>query len=576
MDQSLIVMKPQIHIKDGKKEYYISPDEILFAKADGNYCDIFMIHDTVYRTIRLQLGQLWSLIEEKGNAVEHHLERIGRSHIINMRYIQHINQKEGIAVLHTDKDVELKIPKVASKELIKAIGRGQGKQVVTVYADKRRLSVPRHQLNEEMIFEKGRMYVDLGLPSGTMWATMNVGEGGLYLEPYYAWGALCEYNTYSKTRYQNRTKDQVLFENANLKLQYDVARQQWGGRWRLPTIDEFRELVNECAMTWCSLGNRRRAILVTGRNGNKIVLPVVGYYKEEDIREDGFTAQYWSSSLYSDDAERAWSIFFGEEDDAKESVFNRIEPKDRFIGLGVRPVFSPEDTAEDIEPVKKKVVIFHEYFPDYSYDNTDEYPQAKDRTCLKAGGWTVIEKTLPMDPEEAMKEAEAICSTAQPDIVVGITTACVFCNQMTDRIQVLVDPTITPSIKLREHISYGIKEGDLEEKARRNELIKQFEEFERNHPLTPSGKGCWIGLRKKPEKEIEGCNYVRMQNFRILARWRRIFLYPLLLKIVNDGDKPKMLSQKEQLEQAAQRLSATLARMSEAAQRSNLEVDDEF
>lgn len=60
---------------------------------------------------------------------------------------------------------------------MKLVGRKQEKQVVTVYADKRKLTVGRHQLNEEVGIEKGRTYVDLGLPSGTMWATMNVGEG---------------------------------------------------------------------------------------------------------------------------------------------------------------------------------------------------------------------------------------------------------------------------------------------------------------------------------------------------------------------------------------------------------------
>ena len=133
-------MKPQLHIKDGKKEYFIAPEDILFVKADGNYCDIFMTQDTVYRSIRLQLGKLWGMIEEKGKAIEHHLERIGRSYVINMRYIQHVNQKNGVAVLHAHKDVELKIPKVASKELLKAIERGMGKQVVTVYADNRAFS----------------------------------------------------------------------------------------------------------------------------------------------------------------------------------------------------------------------------------------------------------------------------------------------------------------------------------------------------------------------------------------------------------------------------------------------------
>jgi hypothetical protein len=568
--------KEQLHIVDAQKEYYISLDEILFVSADGNYCDIYMVHHTVYKSIRIQLGQLWTKMEEKGKMVEHHLERISRSYIINMKYIQHVNPKKGLLILHTDKDVELKIPKAAAKEFVKLIGKKQDRQVVIVYANKRKLSVPRNQLNDEMTFEKGRMYVDLGLSSGTMWATMNVGEGGLFLEPYFAWGALSEYNTYSKARYKYRTEKENLLEKSSLSLRYDIARQHWGGRWRMPSLDEFRELANECVMTWCSLGNRRRAILVTGRNGNKIVLPVVGYYKEDEIREDGFAAHYWTSTIYADDTERAWSMFFVEDDDPAESTYSRIDPKNRFLGLGVRPVFSPEDTVEVTEPIKKKVIIFHEYFPDYSYDNTDEYPHALAYTCLKAREWIVIEKKLPMNPDEAMKEVEAVCSTVHPDIVVGITTACVFCNQLTDCVQVLVDPTQTASMKLREHINYGVKAGDADEIVRREELIKQFEQFEETHPLVPSSKGCWIGLKKMAENKIEGCNYVRLQNFVVLARWRRVFLYPLLLKIVNHENVTKELSMTDSLNESCDQLMRAMRRVNEAVEKSHLEVDDEF
>ena len=75
------------------------------------------------------------------------------------------------------------------------------------------------------------------------------------------------------------------------------------------------------------------------------------------------------------------------------------------------------------EPVieKKKVVILHEYFPDYSYDNVDDYPHAAGRTCLRFGEWLVMEKILPMEPDAALNEVERFCKVVRPDIVVGIT-----------------------------------------------------------------------------------------------------------------------------------------------------------
>ena len=564
--------KEQLHIVDAQKEYFIQLDEILFCTASGNYCDIYMVQHTVYKTIRIQLGQLWTKIEEKGKMLEHHLERIGRSYIINMKYIQYVNPKMGVLVLHTDKDVELKIPKAAAKELVKFVGRKQEKQVVTVYADKRKLTTGRHQLNEEMAFETGRMYVDLGLPSSTMWATMNVGEGGLFLEPYYAWGALAEYNTYSKIRYDHLNSKETLTDGMRLNLSHDIARQQWGGRWRMPTLDDFKELAQECSMTWCSLGNRRRAILVTGPNGNKIVLPVTGYYKDSEIRDDRFQAYYWTSSLYNDNTERAWAIFLGEEDDEKVSVFNRIDPRERFQGLSVRPVFSTGDNVAEEEPVeRKKVVIFHEYFPDYSYDNSDEFPQAASRTCLKFGEWEIMEKVLPMEPDAAYEEVKKFCDTVQPDIVVGITTACAFCNQLTNYVRVMIDPTCTPSKKLHEHIDSGLKPGDSEERTQREELIKKFKDFELSHPFVSSDNPCWVAVHKKPEHEVSGCRYVKLPKFNMLARWRRVFLYPLLLKVrKNEPEKQK------DIRSLIEEIKSSVARMNNAAGEAEQEIDDEF
>lgn len=402
--------------------------------------------------------------------------------------------------------------------------------MITVCSEKHKLTVGRHQLNEAMAFEKGRMYVDLGLPSGTMWATMNVGERSFILEPYYAWGALSEYNTYSKLLYEHQTKKENLTDGKRLSLDYDIARQHWGGRWRMPTVDDFRELVCECTMSWCTLDCGRRAILVTGPNGNKIVLPVTGYYKGDEIVENGVRAYYWTSSIYEENPERAWSVFFGEEDDEK-SVYDRIDPRGHYQGLSVRPVFSPRDVANDEPAEKKTVVIFREYFPDYSYDNSDDYPYAIGSTCLKMGEWIVIEKTLPLSPKAALEEVKNACSAIKPDIIVGITTACEFCNQMTNYVRVMIDPTCTASKKLKEHIEYGLEPGDSESRAMREQSIRSFEEFETQHPFVASEKPCWVAVHQKPEHEVEGCRYVKLPNFNVLARWRRVFLYPLFLKV---------------------------------------------
>lgn len=91
-------------------------------------------------------------------------------------------------------------------------------------------------------------YVDLGLPSGTKWATCNVGAN--IPEEYgdfYAWGEITtksEYTTENCVTYGESMDD--ISGNPN----YDVARAKWGGSWRMPTKSEMRELVYNCNWTW--------------------------------------------------------------------------------------------------------------------------------------------------------------------------------------------------------------------------------------------------------------------------------------------------------------------------------------
>lgn len=111
--------KEKLHLVDGKEQHFISlrdEDGPLFIHADGNYCDINMVQHTVIRAIRIQIGQLWSMIEEKKKMVENHLERIGRSYIINLKYVQYVNRKSGEIILHTDKDEKIKISEAAAKK----------------------------------------------------------------------------------------------------------------------------------------------------------------------------------------------------------------------------------------------------------------------------------------------------------------------------------------------------------------------------------------------------------------------------------------------------------------------------
>ena len=162
----------QIHIRDGKKEYYLSVDDILFAitsEGSGNYCDIYLIQHTLYKTIRIQLGQLWKLIEDLKPTNCHTLARIGRSHIVNLKYLQLADPKKRTITLHTDKDVVLnKVPLAAVKSLLMLLSIDKRRKVLSVYSQRMKLMVPVENLNEEHLTIDGREYIDLGLPSGRL------------------------------------------------------------------------------------------------------------------------------------------------------------------------------------------------------------------------------------------------------------------------------------------------------------------------------------------------------------------------------------------------------------------------
>ena len=139
--------------------------------------------------------------------------------------------------------------------------------------------------------ENGHQYVDLGL--SVKWATCNVGttkpEG---YGDYFAWGetrSKSYYNGSSYSYYDNPT---------TLPLSADAARANWGGQWRMPTIDEFEELRNNCTWKWTTQNGVNGYKVTSNSNGNYIFLPAAGYRDLGSLYGAGDYGYYWSSSAY--------------------------------------------------------------------------------------------------------------------------------------------------------------------------------------------------------------------------------------------------------------------------------------
>ena len=196
--------------------------------------------------------------------------------------------------------------------------------------------VPEHYVDTTSIvkasdnFINGHEYVDLGLPSGLKWATCNVGASKPEDDGnYYAWGE----TTTKKSKYTENNSKTYGKQMDDIKgnSQYDAARANWGGSWRLPTKSELEELLNNCTWTWTEQ-NGVNGYKVTGPNGNSIFLPAAGRRGGKHLFNAGYRGYYWSSTPYDnyDNYDAYYLIFYY----GYDYVYNN----DRYSGQTVRPV----------------------------------------------------------------------------------------------------------------------------------------------------------------------------------------------------------------------------------------------
>ena len=150
--------------------------------------------------------------------------------------------------------------------------------------------------------------VDLGLPSGTIWAGWNIGAttadqaGDLF-----AWGessgeSVANLKEKGKSDYFDDTFTKItLKSNPCISgTVYDIAMEKWGNSWRMPTRKQVEELIASCkwkTYTYCG----KKGVLGTGPNGRHIFLPYTGYANENGIFEQDNEGDYWIGELCNPD-----------------------------------------------------------------------------------------------------------------------------------------------------------------------------------------------------------------------------------------------------------------------------------
>ena len=198
-------------------------------------------------------------------------------------------------------------------------------------------------------------YVDLGLPSGTLWATFNVGAnypeepgdnfawGETSIKDHYAWDNY-KFGQYNKlTKYCTDTEcgeNNFIDYLSVLQPEDDAATVNWGNGWSTPTLGQWREMVNNTTNEWTTvngMGGRR----FTGKNGNSIFLPAVGRSYYTNIANTvGSEAYYWTKILGEGDPHFALEFAFDKEYCFHGSSY--AEGDMRYMGFAIRPVHTAQ------------------------------------------------------------------------------------------------------------------------------------------------------------------------------------------------------------------------------------------
>lgn len=176
--------------------------------------------------------------------------------------------------------------------------------------------------------------VDLGLPSGTLWAKYNIGAtkesdyGDIF-----AWGATEPYRLNGTTPIDNTNNYESSQAN---KIQHDlypnedVATVHWGKGWCMPTKAQFEELFANTTDEWTAINgiNGRK---FTASNGNYIFFPAAGRVNGGSLLYRSSYGYYWSLSF--DSSSYAWELYFN-------SSVRSVGADNRNLGFSVRPVRS--------------------------------------------------------------------------------------------------------------------------------------------------------------------------------------------------------------------------------------------
>ncbi len=187
-----------------------------------------------------------------------------------------------------------------------------------------------------IVYADTREYVDLGLPSGTLWATCNIGaDSPEHYGDYFAWGETTTKSDYGWESY--KYGDSNSYTPTELPPEDDAATVNWGSEWCMPSYDQFHELINSSYTTteWTTVNGvygYKITSKMSGHVGNSIFLPAAGCRGYSSPSNAGSYGYYWSRTHASGGIMNVPYILFFRSSDISSSF---SYPYD---GNSVRPV----------------------------------------------------------------------------------------------------------------------------------------------------------------------------------------------------------------------------------------------
>ena len=156
-------------------------------------------------------------------------------------------------------------------------------------------------------------YVDLALPSGTLWATTNIGANSPEdAGDYFAWGETdpelkryydfisykwCEGPYYNLTKYCYSSAFGIVDNNLELDPDDDAATVNWGPEWCMPSKGQFQELMDECTWEWTTIHGMNGCLVTSKHNGASMFMPEPGIYSWNECFGQNSGGRYWVRGL---------------------------------------------------------------------------------------------------------------------------------------------------------------------------------------------------------------------------------------------------------------------------------------